>query len=221
MMRVNRLLALVGLLFASTTALAQRCDVALAFAGTAVEAGIQLEAALMRDQLVRKNLEGVGDPSAKNPLSPDEQGKRIKEQFAVDRENLALLDAIVCKFGWPAKSAFGEKAALAAFLIVQHSALPVQETYLPSLKTAVVAKEADPTHLATLEDRINLRNGRPQVYGSQVCHRPDGRYAWRPLVEEDETKLDAVRASIGLRSIKQYAAGFGGQYAPPSHLGCK
>ncbi len=221
MTRISQMLALVGLLFASTAAFAQRCDVASAFAGTIAEARTQLEAAVVRDQLVRKNLGGVGDSSAMNPLSPEEKDKRIKERLTVDRENLALLDTIVCKFVWPTKSAFGEKAALAAFLIVQHSPLPVQETYLPSLKAAVVAKEADPTHLATLEDRINVRNGRPQVYGSQVCYRPGGGFAWRPLVEENEAKLDAIRASIGLRSISQYAAAFGGRYTPPSQLGCK
>ena len=154
-------------------------------------------------------------------MLPEEKDKRIKEQLTVDRENLALLDVIVCKFGWPAKSVFGEKAAVAAFLIVQHAALPVQETYLRSLKAAVVAKEADPAHLATLEDRINVRNGRPQVYGSQLCYLPGGGVAWRPMVEENEAKLNAIRASIGLSSIKQYAANFGGQYTPPSQLGCK
>ena len=168
MMQVSRLLALVGLSFVSAAALAQRCDVASAFEGTTVEARAQLEAALARDQLVRKNLERVGDSSAKNLLPPEEKDKRIKEQLTVDRENLALLDVIVCKFGWPTKSALGEKAALTPFLIVQHADLPVQETYLPSIKAAVAAKEADPTHLATLEDRINVRHGRPQVYGSQT-----------------------------------------------------
>ena len=221
MIRVSRLFAFVGLLLWSTAALALRCDAASAFAGTIAEARTQLELAVARDQLARKNLEGVGDSSAKNPLSPEEKDKRIKQQLAIDSENLLLLDAIVCKFGWPTKSALGEKAALAAFLIVQHSALPVQEIYVPSLKAAVVAKEADPTHLATLEDRINVRNGRPQIYGSQLCYRPGGGVAWRPLVEENEAKLDAVRASIGLSSIKQYAAHFGAEYVPPSQLGCK
>ena len=167
-MDTSRLFAFVGLLFACTTAFSQRCDVAPAFAGTIALARTQLEAALTRDQLVRKNLEGVGDSSTKNPLPPEEKDKRIKEQLTVDRENLALLDVIVCKFGWPTKSALGEKAALTPFLIVQHADLPVQETYLPSIKAAVAAKEADPTHLATLEDRINVRHGRPQVYGSQT-----------------------------------------------------
>ena len=218
---MRQALALVGVTLVSTVALAKRCDVAPAFAGTLAEARLTLEAAFIRDQQARKSLEGLGDRSAKNSLSPEEQDKRVKVQIAVDKENLALLDGIVCKYGWPKRTNVGELAAQAAFLIVQHAALPVQEQYVTLLKAAVETKEADAAFLATLEDRINVRNGRPQQYGSQLCLRADGRYAWRALAEEDEAKLDAVRASIGLGSIKQYAAAIGAVYAPPSKLGCQ
>ena len=55
----------------------------------------------------------------------------------------------------------------------------------------------------------------------KLCYLPGGRLAWRPLVEEDEAKLDAIRASVGLSSIKQYAENIGTKYTPPSQLNCK
>jgi hypothetical protein len=60
--------------------------------------------------------------------------------------------------------------------------------------------------LALLEDRIRLREGQKQIYGSQV--KKNGAGEWEPLPLEDEEKVDMSRASVGLEPISEYLQGF-------------
>jgi hypothetical protein len=104
--------------------------------------------------------------------------KRIGEE---DAKNLAMLDVIVRELGWPAKSQVGREGALTAFLIVQHAPHDKQLVYLPMLRDAAAHGEADPSTLALLEDRVNLAEGKKQVYGSQVSTKSWGPRAAPPM----------------------------------------
>ncbi len=68
----------------------------------------------------------------------------LKQQRAVDEANLKRLWEIVSTSDWPKRSVVGDKAAVAAFLIVQHSDLATQKQYPPLVKASVVAGEARP-----------------------------------------------------------------------------
>jgi len=135
-------------------------------------------------------------------------------------DNLALLDSIFCKLGWPGIDAVGQRASFAAFLIVQHAELAAQESYLPALQKAATNNQAQPAQVATLEDRISVRRGRAQRYGTQLCYLKGGGYAWRPIENEDESALNAARERVGLGSISAYAAGFKTTYTTPSRKPC-
>lgn len=119
-----------------------------------------------------------------------------------------MLTQIVDTYGWPTENRFGEKAVLAAFLVVQHAPLPVQEKYLPLLQAAAEHGEIPKAQLAFLTDRIRLYRNEPQLYGTQL--RPDaetGRLELYPL--GDAVNVDVRRAEMGLEPLRAYLARFG------------
>ena len=132
-----------------------------------------------------------------------------------DSVNLERLEALVARFGWPKQSEVGEWAATGAFLVIQHSPLEVQLRYEPALRAAVEAGEANPAGLGMLTDRIRVRQGRPQLYGSQTRTDPEtGARSFHPI--EDEANLDARRAAIGMEPMAEYARRMGVEYTPPT-----
>jgi hypothetical protein len=64
------------------------------------------------------------------------------------------------------------------------------------------ADEVEPVHTAYLLDRVCIRRGQPQVYGTQVG--PDGQ----PFPIGDAVRVDARRRSVGLGPLATYLAGF-------------
>lgn len=127
-------------------------------------------------------------------------------QNEIDTHNIARLEEIVAQHGWPGKSQFGPMAASAAFLILQHSALSYQKKYLPLARAAARQGEMQASSLALLEDRIRLREGQKQLYGSQVTRNAAGE--WEPLPLEDEAKVHELRVSVGLNPLAEYLQGF-------------
>jgi len=136
----------------------------------------------------------------------------LKEKL--NAENLRELEAMIEAHGWPTLSDVKGSAAQAAFLIIQHADLEVQEKYLPFLKAAVEKNEADPGALALLTDRIRIRKDQPQLYGSQVRRNPETG-AFEPFPIEDEAHVDARRKAVGLPPLAEYLAHWGIEYTPP------
>jgi hypothetical protein len=138
----------------------------------------------------------------------------VERQNDLDGKNRQRLDEIVKQHGWPKKSVFGEEASGVAFLIVQHAELDYQKKYLPLIKDAVAQKEARRADLAMLEDRILTREGKKQVYGTQLrLNQTTQRMELYPI--EDEANVDSRRAGVGLEPLAEYLKrGFGIEYAP-------
>ena len=145
----------------------------------------------------------------------DEFIAAVKSQDEIDNRNMARLEKIIKQNGWPGKSLVGGEASKAAFLILQHSDLAHQEKYLPLLKEGAKKGEARPADVAMLEDRVLVRKGKKQIYGTQVHSGPDtgGKMVLDPI--EDEEHVDARRGSVGLMALKEYLKHFGMEYHPP------
>lgn len=205
---------------ASAATVNERCVGVAKFDGTIADAKVQLESALERDQQFRKQTQSNNASATEPQPSLDARQQLLRAQQKIDLDNLKLLDSIVCKFGWPSTDAVGQRASFDAFFIVQHAELSVQESYLPRLQKAAATKQAQPSQVAILEDRINVRNKRPQRYASQLCFLKGGGYAWQPIENEDEAAIDIARESVGLGTIKSYAANFKIEYVPPSKMAC-
>lgn len=120
---------------------------------------------------------------------------------AVDSLNTAWVQAVVASRGWPEKSEVGAKATFDFSLLVQHADLPVQQAMLPLMEAAVAESEASGSELAYLTDRVRMREGRPQLYGTQY-RMVEGEPVPYPI--EDEANVDARRAAVGLEPLAAY-----------------
>ncbi len=56
----------------------------------------------------------------------------------------------------------------ALFLVIQHANLKTQEEYLPVMRESVNNGQAAPQYLAMLEDKVLVKQGKKQMYGSQI-----------------------------------------------------
>jgi len=121
-----------------------------------------------------------------------------------DGENLPWLKRVVTECGWPGKSMVGTDGAHAAWLLAQHAdADPAfQRECLNLLTAAVEAGEATTRELAYLTDRVLLKEGQPQVYGTQVT-REHGQVVPSGGVR-DPDRLDERRAAMGLEPFAEY-----------------
>ena len=137
----------------------------------------------------------------------------------VDSTNATALRDIIDRFGWPTKSMVGPKGASAAFLIAQHNERLQHEVL--ALMQALPPGEVAPGERAMLEDRVRVRDGLPQRYGTQLTWDSTGVMRFDPI--EDLDHLDARRVEVGLPPIPVYIcmmrAVYGRQVAwpPDSH----
>ncbi len=120
-----------------------------------------------------------------------------------DSVNLIKVKAVLDKYGWLGPDVVGDTGAATLFLVIQHSPQVVQEKYLPMMRDAVKKGNADGIDLALLEDRVALRQGKMQVYGSQIARDPETQqYYVQPL--EDPDHVDQRRAAVGLPPMAEY-----------------
>ena len=135
-------------------------------------------------------------------LTPEEW----QQQTAIDVANMRRLAEVIDTYGWPGLH-FAGAASQTAFLVLQHADHASQRKYLPAMRDAVQRNDALAGHLAMLEDRVRLADGKPQLYGSQLKTKPLG---FEPI--EDEEHVDERRRSIGLEPLADYAKNFGLTY---------
>jgi hypothetical protein len=117
-----------------------------------------------------------------------------------DSINQVKVKTILDKYGWLGISEIGNQCSSALYRVIQHSDLNTQEKYLPLIREAVKNKEAKPRDLATLEDRVALRQGKKQIYGTQVGQDKNSlKYYVSPLADPDN--VDKRRAEVGLEPL--------------------
>ena len=129
----------------------------------------------------------------------------------VDGENLKRLEPIIAANGWPGRSLVGRKASGGAWAVIQHADLETQKKYLPLMTKAADAGEVSWGLLATTIDRIQVREGKPQTYGTQF-HQVNGELV--PEAIEDEAHVDDRRKKVGLGPLAEYAAQLKQMYQP-------
>jgi hypothetical protein len=133
--------------------------------------------------------------------------KEVKALFertrVQDSINQLKVCAILDRYGWLGPDVVGEAGNATFFFVIQHAELPLQIKYLPMLRAAVKDGRAKARHLALLEDRVNLRQGKKQLYGSQVGWdmKTNSHYV---LPLEDPDHVDQRRATMGLPPLAEY-----------------
>lgn len=168
----------------------------------------ELETIFKNDQHGRKMIDSMQN---KFGLESSELLQLMEEISLMDSINLQKVIAIISTHGWPGKNLVGDRGNQTVFLVIQHSDLDIQKKYLPLLKESVAKGESKSSHLAYLEDRILVRDGRSQRYGTQL-EVDDATGNWKLYQIEDEENVDVRRAAIGLMPLRDYVKQFGIDY---------
>ncbi len=132
----------------------------------------------------------------------DRDNKVLRDEVKkVDAENLVRVEAIIKAHGWPTRQLVGIKGVGAVWTVIQHSDLDVQKRYIDMMTKAADAGELNWALVATTIDRIRVREGKPQVYGTQF-KESSGQMV--PETIEDEQHVDERRAKVGLQPLAEY-----------------
>ncbi len=129
--------------------------------------------------------------SNKRTESPERVEKLARRTMDTDSTNLQLVSRILSLTGYPRKSKVGDFATLTVWMVIQHSDLGRIKQFLPQLEEAARRGDLAPAYVAATKDRIDIREGRPQKYGTQFnC----------PLL--DSLRVNEWRQEVGLPPIE-------------------
>lgn len=160
----------------------------------------QLEAVYVRDQMLRRLYKDAEEKFGRESEEMEYFWDLVAREDSINEmEVLKIID----ERGWIGKSTVGDQANTTVWLVVQHAPLETQEKYLPLLRESVKKGESRGSHLALLEDRIMVRNDKPQIYGSQVgTDKETGKYYVYDIKEPEY--VNQRRAAVGLGTIQDY-----------------
>ena len=117
---------------------------------------------------------------------------------SIDSLNQVEIRQILKEHGFPKKTEVGTSACEAAWIIIQHAPLDVQKEYLPMLERAATEGNIQAALVAALHDRIDVREGRPQKYGTQRNHN-----GICPLL--NKKMVNQWRKEVGLPPLDEYS----------------
>ena len=160
----------------------------------------QLDSIYIEDQKYRLQMDEI-------EKKYDWESKEMKAHWKIINEkdsiNLIKVKSILDKYGWLGADVVGEQGNSTLFLVIQHSDQATQEKYLPMMREAVKNGKAQGSSLALLEDRVAIRQGKKQIYGSQIGRDNETQlYYISPL--EDPDNVDKRRAEVGLQPLAEY-----------------
>ncbi|MEJ1240286.1 DUF6624 domain-containing protein [Chryseolinea sp. T2] len=148
---------------------------------------LQEDQAIRRLYIAESNKLGFDHPRV------DSLGKVMQH---TDSINLVRVKPILDEKGWVGPGKVGKPASQALFLVIQHSDLATQEKYLPMMREAVKKGDAGSDELALLEDRVALRKGNKQTYGTQLHTNSETKQLYvAAMIDPDhvDERRDAVR----------------------------
>lgn len=160
----------------------------------------KLDSVYEEDQGLRNQIAEVEATYGRDSKEMKAHWRRI---WVADSLNQIKVLRVLDERGWLGPDVVGPTGNSALFLVIQHADLATQEKYLPLMREAVKDGRAYGNNLALLEDRVLMRNGKRQLYGSQIGRDPkSGEYYLSPL--EDPDHVDERRASVGLGPLSEY-----------------
>lgn len=173
-----------------------------------------LDTIYQEDQTYRRQ---IGEIEEKYGRESDEMKKHWELINEKDSINLIKIQKILDEKGWLGSNVIGSQGNSTLFLVIQHSPLEVQEKYLPMMRDAVKNGKANSSSLALLEDRVALRKGGKQIYGSQIGRDQEtGEYFVSPLI--DPENVDKRRAEVGLGPIADYISNWNMTWDVKKHI---
>jgi hypothetical protein len=166
------------------------------------------------DQGYRMQLQEIEEKYGRQSEEMKKHWDLINETDAI---NLTKITKILDERGWLGADVVGREGNQTLFLVIQHADIATQEKYLPMMREAVQKGNARAGSLALLEDRVALRQGKRQIYGSQVGQdMATGEMYVLPL--EDPLHVNERRAQVGLPPLEEYVSHWGMTWDAKAYL---
>ncbi|MCW3085323.1 MAG: hypothetical protein JWP12_2689 [Bacteroidetes bacterium] len=160
----------------------------------------ELDTILDHDQKYRAKINDTKQNYGADSKEMKALWRTINENDSID---LLKVKTILDRDGWLGPDVVGEEGSETLFLVIQHSDQKTQEKYLPMVREAVEDGRASAGMLALLEDRVAVKQGKKQIYGSQIVTDPKtGKDTIAPV--EDFANVNKRRAAIGLEPLEEY-----------------
>jgi outer membrane protein OmpA-like peptidoglycan-associated protein len=122
--------------------------------------------------------------------------------YCRDEAHFKLFNRINTTGTWPKASEIGQRAAQSVFFLYSHTSdTSAINRAIPLLKKACENGEANWLHYATLYDRFQVMNGKPQRFGTQFKPPQSDTDPLIPFPMEDPGKVNQWRIELGLEPI--------------------
>lgn len=130
----------------------------------------------------------------------------LREMQRIDSLTQAEICDILDKRGFVGREKVGDACAV-FWLVIQHAPMELERKYLPEFQKAAARGDVAPSQVAMMEDRINMFEGKPQKYGSQI---EEGAYGARVVYTLlNSEKVDVWRKEVGLEPLADYLRNMG------------
>ena len=173
---------------------------------------VAVDSALLRD-LLRLAAEDQAGRSGIAMAAARQDTSYLKRFVVADSLRSAWLEALVGERGWPTPAMVGDEGMRAAWTLLQHSPdVAFQARMLPEVERAAARGELPRADVAMLTDRVLVKTGRPQRYGTSFAVK-DGRLVADPI--EDLAGLASRRAALGMPEMAAYTRLLGELYGLP------
>lgn len=171
-----------------------------------------------RDQAVREEVIRL---SRQVPPQADSLLAACARMEETDAANQRIVAGLLDRNGWP--EGISDESSETIWLVIDHADAAMQKRYMPLIEEQVRAGRVSASGYATLLDRILMREGLPQRYGTQTVSASrlverdsafveQRCYLW-PV--ESPGQLDSLRATVGLGPVGEYVKLVGETYGMP------
>ncbi len=125
---------------------------------------------------------------------------------ALDSINQIKLKRILTEHGFPEKEEVGKWAMEGVYLIIQHAPLELQLKYETRIHQAFEKGDLNSHNYAAMIDRLEIKKGNRQIYGTQDKMNDEGKSVLAPLANPE--KVNEKRMTIGLMPLESYMLQF-------------
>jgi hypothetical protein len=162
----------------------------------------QIDLMIEHDQSVAKRHIDLMNQNVK-PDSPEMKNLMDEWKTVADADKI-LLKTLFKENGFLGYSEVGEQSSHNFLQMVQRmdADSTFQQEVLADMKKHIAKINASPIEFAYLTDRVNLNQGKPQVYGTQLKINEKGT-SYEPKMVIDSKNLNTRRAEIGLGTIEE------------------
>lgn len=127
-----------------------------------------------------------------------------RKKYAIFKTNCSTLKNYFEEYGYPTINHNGKKISHTFWLLVQHCDhdIDFQKSVLKAMKSELKNNNVAKVDYAYLYDRVQINNGKKQLYGTQVGY--DENY--NPYIKElmNPSTVNKRRKAMGLNTIEEY-----------------